>query len=424
MKAKLPASLPRLIALAVCCFMFLNVTAIHANESEFISQFTEAKKRNNFAGMKYLVKQYKENVPDEVERIRTEAEVEGTSDGKRLGLLNLAYTIAKMHQEWNGGYSETVAELEATFKAYRQRMRERQSILDEIKKVEIVPGNFVLNTRADEMKAAGVNPVIYPHWVHRSFFRCKVCHESLVIMKRGTNALTHAELDSGKLCGSCHNGTMSFNTTDKDNCSRCHMFGTPEAEGLIDLSYYDEEKFTATAAKLGGKWHGDKMPDGKFPLSKLGYINWVELDELDAFEPLSSLGDDVPTEGVRETQILFAMPEKYAFMLDNVLWSHKIHSTWINCSICHESTPQREQIFTKTAGETRVSMIEIKEGKSCGTCHDRVSFHVSDCKRCHNYKGVDVDANTIVRQSIAEAPPAVHIEEEKPKKSSIFGSSY
>jgi len=398
MKTKPSVLLLPFFALAVFFLTIYTVKDIQAASTGFHKQFIEAKHQNNFAGMKYLVQMSKDILPSEIEIIINEANTEGVNEGDRLRLLDLAYHLAKMHQEWNKGDNKIVAELEAILAEYRKKKVAQQAVLDRIREVEIVPGTFVLNTNANEMIAAGQNPVVYPHWVHRSFFRCKVCHENLLIMKRGANELSHENMDAGKFCGACHNGEMSFDTTNEKHCSRCHLYGTPLEQRLTDLTYYDAEKFSAIAERLGGKWHADKLTAEQLPLGKHDIVDWVALDELNASEPLSSLGDDSLDEGMRDTKILFVMPPKYSFMLDNVLWSHEIHTTWINCSICHESTHQREQIFTQKAGETRVSMIELKEGKSCGTCHGRVSFPVSNCKRCHNHRGVEVDENTIVRE--------------------------
>ncbi|VAX05592.1 hypothetical protein MNBD_GAMMA26-1627 [hydrothermal vent metagenome] len=391
-----------LSTVAVFYLAFIMVTDVQAEESAFRLQFVEAKQKHNFARMAFLIQSYKDVIPGNIEQLIKEAGTEGIPQGNRLRLLDLAYHIAKMHQEWNKGDAKIVTELAAILADYRQKIAAQQAVLNRIKAVEILPGNFVLNSHADKMIAAEVNPVIYPHWVHRAFFRCKVCHENLFVMKRGTNELSHEKIDAGKLCGACHNGKTSFDTVDKTNCPRCHLFGTPQEQPLIDLTYYEEETFIKIAERLGSKWHADKLADGKFPFRQHGFIDWIELDKLKVVEPLSSLGEDSIDEGIRDTEILFVMPQKYAFMLDNVLWSHKIHTTWINCSICHKSTPQRDSIFTEKAGETRVSMIELKEGKSCGTCHGRVSFPVADCTRCHNHKGVEVGQNTIVRELLPE----------------------
>ncbi len=51
--------------------------------------------------------------------------------------------------------------------------------------------------------------------------KCGDCHTKIFPMKKGTK-LTMADLNSGKYCGECHNGTKAFATKDAANCSKCH----------------------------------------------------------------------------------------------------------------------------------------------------------------------------------------------------------
>ncbi|MEO5349336.1 MAG: hypothetical protein H7836_06795 [Magnetococcus sp. YQC-3] len=77
--------------------------------------------------------------------------------------------------------------------------------------------DVVLNRAAE---AAGVRPVIYPHWFHRIRFRCKVCHGELgFIMRAGANKIDMAGIMEGKHCGMCHNGDIAWNV---EQCDRCH----------------------------------------------------------------------------------------------------------------------------------------------------------------------------------------------------------
>ncbi|MDX9715627.1 MAG: cytochrome c3 family protein [Dissulfurispiraceae bacterium] len=58
--------------------------------------------------------------------------------------------------------------------------------------------------------------------------RCMDCHQDsgkgkkLFEMRLNSFVTNHRELDSGKYCGYCHNGKVSFRISDKANCSRCH----------------------------------------------------------------------------------------------------------------------------------------------------------------------------------------------------------
>ena len=85
-------------------------------------------------------------------------------------------------------------------------------------------GDVVINNYSD---AAGVRPVIFPHWSHRMRFACKVCHADLGFkFKAGANEINMAKIMDGKFCGACHNGEIAWGV---ENCSTCHSAkpGTP-----------------------------------------------------------------------------------------------------------------------------------------------------------------------------------------------------
>lgn len=87
--------------------------------------------------------------------------------------------------------------------------------------------DVVINKRSD---AAGVRPVIYPHWFHRIRFRCKVCHNELgFVMRVGENDVTMKEITEGKFCGMCHNNEIAWGV---ENCDLCHS-GKPGLKSSI-----------------------------------------------------------------------------------------------------------------------------------------------------------------------------------------------
>jgi len=84
--------------------------------------------------------------------------------------------------------------------------------------------DVVINNYAD---AAGMRPVVFPHWFHRIRFRCKVCHADLGFkFKAGGNKINMAKIIDGKFCGACHNGEVAWSV---ENCDMCHsgIPGTP-----------------------------------------------------------------------------------------------------------------------------------------------------------------------------------------------------
>lgn len=85
-------------------------------------------------------------------------------------------------------------------------------------------GDVVINNYSD---AAGMRPVIFPHWFHRVRFRCKVCHADLGFQfKAGGNQINMLKIIDGQFCGACHNGEIAWSA---ENCNLCHSGkpGTP-----------------------------------------------------------------------------------------------------------------------------------------------------------------------------------------------------
>jgi c(7)-type cytochrome triheme protein len=78
-------------------------------------------------------------------------------------------------------------------------------------------GDVVINNYSD---AAGMRPVIFPHWFHRVRFRCKVCHADLGFQfKAGGNQINMLKIIDGQFCGACHNGEVAWSA---ENCNLCH----------------------------------------------------------------------------------------------------------------------------------------------------------------------------------------------------------
>lgn len=359
-----------ILVLVVSFIPFLN-----AEESQFRKQFIENYNTNSLQAQTFLIKKNKDIIEAEVNSLLTEAMATDKSYQDRMYLLDIAAMIATMNIHWNNGSEELLKKVETLQKAELKKEQAKTAEAEKLKEAEKVPGNFVMATHNEEMSKKGLAPVIYPHWIHRAFFRCKVCHEDIFVMKRNANNISQANIQEGKQCGVCHNGAISFNAGTQENCSKCHIFGKPESKPLMDLSYYSHDKFKEIASRAGSEWKPENLPGSKLPLDKLGFINWIELDKTKAFNPRTSLGQSSDAEGIRETNILFQTPNSF---LKDVLFSHKIHSTWVKCSLCHPN------IFKPELGANKVTMIEMKDGKSCGRCHGRVSFTYADCLRCHS----------------------------------------
>lgn len=78
-------------------------------------------------------------------------------------------------------------------------------------------GDVVINNYSD---AAGMRPVVFPHWFHRIRFRCKVCHADLGFkFEAGGNQIDMLKIVDGEFCGACHNGDIAWSV---ENCDLCH----------------------------------------------------------------------------------------------------------------------------------------------------------------------------------------------------------
>jgi c(7)-type cytochrome triheme protein len=78
-------------------------------------------------------------------------------------------------------------------------------------------GDVVINNYSD---AAGMRPVVFPHWFHRIRYRCKVCHADLGFkFKAGGNEINMVKVIDGQFCGACHNGEVAWSI---ENCNMCH----------------------------------------------------------------------------------------------------------------------------------------------------------------------------------------------------------
>lgn len=96
-------------------------------------------------------------------------------------------------------------------------------------------GDVVINNYSD---AAGMRPVVFPHWFHRLRFRCNVCHADLGFkFKAGGNEINMVKIIDGQFCGACHNGDVAWPV---ENCDLCHTgkAGTPTQVHESDIQQF------------------------------------------------------------------------------------------------------------------------------------------------------------------------------------------
>lgn len=216
------------------------------------------------------------------------------------------------------------------------------------------PGDYGSVLMERNTKAAkDLRPVVFPHWAHRPKYTCNVCHPDLgFAMKAGDTDIKQADLEAGKYCGKCHNGTESFGLNE---CNRCHSF---------QLDIKENKKIDEALKDLPRDFFGNK-------------INWGAAMKEGKIKPGASLDGKKKLE-MLDTDIVIPVT-KYTPHPPDVLFPHKAHTLQLECSNCHPS------IFKQKKGDNpEMNMMKIISGQYCGTCHGRVSFPIEDCFRCHS----------------------------------------
>jgi len=236
---------------------------------------------------------------------------------------------------------------------------------------------------------AGLGPVVFDHWLHRSKFTCRLCHVDIgFAMKAGASGIQARTNREGFHCGACHDGKKKLgdvtifpscsDATPGKECARCHS-------AQKDSRKYDYATFTA-----------------RFPKTVFG-VDWEEAEATGLIKPVDFLeGLSVRKPRLKQQEDL-SLKSRVAWVSD-IVFSHKKHTIWNGCEVCHP------EIFPATQkGVIRYSMFNIKSGQYCGACHGKVAFPLEACSSCHkNIKSSQKLTDTIIL-------PA-------PRKASAFGA--
>lgn len=112
----------------------------------------------------------------------------------------------------------------------------------------------------------------------------------------------------------------------------------------------------------------------KLPKDDEDNIIWANALEQKLINPAADIDGKAKQPKVMDEDIELSTSGKPKRM---VIFSHKVHTTWLRCSNCHPA------IFEKEAGTAKITMDAIDDGKYCGVCHDKVALAPNGCKGCH-----------------------------------------
>jgi len=114
-----------------------------------------------------------------------------------------------------------------------------------------------------------------------------------------------------------------------------------------------------------------------FPKDKRGEVDWVKALDQGVIKPRKSRTDDPWENALMQPMDMSILMTSTADM-PYVLFPHRQHTEWLVCGNCHSD------IFIPQKDANPITMTKILNGQYCGRCHDKVSFSLWTCERCHS----------------------------------------
>jgi len=110
------------------------------------------------------------------------------------------------------------------------------------------------------------------------------------------------------------------------------------------------------------------------------YVRWVEAIEEGYINPRPSILDNNYEMQVLDLDVIRTRTAD----MPMVLFPHRKHTEWLECSNCHE------WLFKSRRGATRFGMFDVLNGEYCGRCHGAVAFPLVECFYCHSVRRSDL----------------------------------
>ena len=218
-------------------------------------------------------------------------------------------------------------------------------------------GNIIMQNTASEN---GSGTVIFRHWTHRGKYTCRLCHVDLEFAQiAGESEITEDDNQSGRYCGTCHNGKEAFSIK---LCTNCHAKDTAQLKQTLKK---DKKAFYTFQRTMPRAMYGNK-------------IDWMQAEQEDLIKPKDRLpGISLAQKNLVTNQRNEPLEPKLPG-LPGIIFSHSKHVAWNGCGMCHPEP------FKLENGATNISMQQIIDGNLCGRCHGTVAFQVNDCALCHS----------------------------------------
>jgi len=210
--------------------------------------------------------------------------------------------------------------------------------------------------------------VHFSHARHTKEMQCDACHSSIFVA--GPNrTFTMAEMEKGKSCGACHNGTKASGI---EKCGTCH----PTKEIVFQVKQTGPTRFSHnkhTEQYQCAVCHAKLYP--------IGPSKHTSMAAMEKGKSCGACHNGKEAFAVAECAKCHPVKDIH-FKLStaaNVKFSHTSHLGMYKCGSCHTGT------FPLRTGNKPVTMSEMRKAKSCGACHDgTTAFTVrGNCDSCH-----------------------------------------
>jgi c(7)-type cytochrome triheme protein len=115
------------------------------------------------------------------------------------------------------------------------------------------------------------------------------------------------------------------------------------------------------------------------PREEDGTVKWMQALADKLIAPKPGVAEDAKDEEPTDMDVELTPKDQPEY---KVVFSHKVHTSWLVCDNCHTS------LFEMEHGKTVITMDKINQGTSCGTCHGKVAApEAMACPACHQAMG-------------------------------------
>lgn len=223
--------------------------------------------------------------------------------------------------------------------------------------------------------------LIFKHSKHLGMFTCTDCHNSLYKTDKSNPHFSMFQMQQGKSCGSCHDGSSAFSV--KGDCVKCHQVRDIPMAGSSVFSHSAHLNMSFKCSEC----HNKIFTPGPNRISHT-------MIDMEAGKSCGACHDANTAFSVKgDCQKCHKNVKDIRFKAFEARFSHVEHLKLFKCNECHSD------LFIGGVRSIRYSMPQMEQGKSCGACHDgKTAFGVTaNCEKCH--QSTPPDRNFIIKDA-------------------------